>query len=226
VAPDRYLGDQRFSYNLILSFSLRVGDDRSQAAVDDIIIEGAGLRVTSSIFAQNNQLPRIAAQEYQFRLNEHPSYQWTPRLTSGEFIRLLSNITALKIRATYTPQGVGFIDNVKLQSAREGYGSTPATNVERCTCPEGFVGQFCESCAPGYRRDPPSGGPLDRCVPCNCNRHSDTCDSRTGRCICQHNTVGDSCERCAPGYYGYALAGTPHDCKQCPFLTEVIAYSC
>jgi len=77
--------------------------------------------------------------------------------------------------------GVGFLDSVKLQSAREGSGGTAATNIEQCTCPEGYVGQFCESCSPGYRRDPPSGGPYARCIPCNCNKHSDACDVATGK---------------------------------------------
>ena len=72
------------------------------------------------------------------------------------------------------------MDNVKLQSAHEGNGGTPAVNVEQCTCSEGYVGQFCESCAPGYRRDPPGGGPSAKCIPCNCNRHSDACDAKTG----------------------------------------------
>ena len=76
--------------------------------------------------------------------------------------------------------GVGFLDNVKLHSAREGGGITPALTVEQCTCPDGYVGQFCESCAPGYRRDPPGTSPLSRCIPCNCNKHSDACDVRTG----------------------------------------------
>ena len=76
--------------------------------------------------------------------------------------------------------GVGFLDSVKLHSAREGGGHTPAITVEQCECPDGYVGQFCESCAPGYRRDPPGTSPLSRCIPCNCNRHSDACDVTTG----------------------------------------------
>jgi laminin gamma 1 len=169
VSPERYLGDQRFSYGLMLTFSLKVGEDNARASVQDVILEGDGLRVSVPIVAQGNQVPRTVSQEYKFRLNEHPSYQWSPRLSSTEFVRLLSNVTALKIRGTYSPNGFGFLDNVKLQSAREGSGGTLATNIEQCSCPEGYVGQFCESCAPGYRRDPPGGGPMARCIPCNCN---------------------------------------------------------
>lgn len=103
---DRYLGDHRYSYNLNFSFSLRIGEERAQASPNDVIIEGpGGLRASATIFAQGNALPRTVAHEYTFRLNEHPSYQWTPRLTATEFIRLLSNVTAIKIRATYLARG-------------------------------------------------------------------------------------------------------------------------
>jgi len=88
--------------------------------------------------------------------------------------------------------GVGFLDNVKLQSAREGGGGTPAVNVEHCACPDGYVGQFCESCAPGYRRDPPGTSPLSRCIPCNCNQHSDHCDVTTGALIKSHHLSGST----------------------------------
>lgn len=52
-----------------------------------------------------------------------------------------------------------------------------------CTCPDGYVGQFCESCAPGYRHDPSNGGPFARCIPCNCNGHADVCDIETGMAV-------------------------------------------
>jgi laminin gamma 1 len=103
---DRYLGDNRFSYGLLLTFSLRVGEEGARASVQDLIIEGDGLRIAAPIYAQSNQPPRTLSQEYKFRLNEHPTYQWTPRLSSVEFVRLLSNITAIKIRGTYNVQGL------------------------------------------------------------------------------------------------------------------------
>lgn len=58
LAPDRYLGDQRASYNHLLDFSLRIGDaDRPIPTATDIILEGGGASVTNTIFAQQNKIP-------------------------------------------------------------------------------------------------------------------------------------------------------------------------
>ncbi|KAJ9596346.1 hypothetical protein L9F63_012621, partial [Diploptera punctata] len=216
VAPDRFLGDQRASYNQDVTFKLRIGENGPAPTVEDIVLEGAGLSITQAIFGQQNPLPAIPTQEYKFRLHEHPHYGWQPRLSARDFMSVLSNLTAIHIRATYTPEGVGFLDDVVLSTARRGAAGRPASWIEMCTCPDGYVGQFCESCAPGFRHEPANGGPFAPCVPCNCNGHADICDAETGRCICQHNTAGDNCERCARGYYGNALQGTAYDCKHCP----------
>ncbi|XP_065226711.1 laminin subunit gamma-1 [Planococcus citri] len=216
VASEKFLGDQRASYNHDLSFKLRINDNSAVPSVADIILEGAGRTVSRTIFGQDNNLPGTSLQLYKFKLHENPDYGWQPRLSSREFITLLSNLTAIKIKGTYTPQGVGFLDDVSLESARRGAAGTPAPWVETCTCPENYVGQFCESCAPGTRHEIISGGAFSTCVPCNCNEHAKICDADTGRCICEHNTAGENCDRCARGFYGNALAGTPFDCKVCP----------
>lgn len=43
---------------------------------------------------------------YKFRLNEHPDYGWQPRLSTRDFFSVLSNLTAVKIRGTYTDRGM------------------------------------------------------------------------------------------------------------------------
>lgn len=93
---------------------------------------------------------------------------------------MLANLTAIKIRATYTPEGSGFVDDIRLESAQSVPFGQPATHIEMCTCPQGYVGQYCESCAPGYRHNPVGGGSFAECVPCNCNGHSDYCDPDSG----------------------------------------------
>lgn len=59
VAPERYLGQQRASYNQLLKFSLWIGENGPQSSATDIILEGDGKSVTNTIFAQNNRIPAI-----------------------------------------------------------------------------------------------------------------------------------------------------------------------
>lgn len=93
---------------------------------------------------------------------------------------ILSNLTAIRIKGTYSNYGIGYLENFKLETAQRGAAGQPAMWIEMCTCPKGYVGQFCESCAPGYRHDPAMGGPASPCVPCDCNKHANICDSETG----------------------------------------------
>lgn len=88
------------------------------------------------------------------------------------------------------PPGTGYIDNVTLVSAQPGPG-VPAPWVQQCHCPAAYRGQFCESCAPGYRRDTPSHGPFSTCVPCNC-QGGGICDPDTGK-RSQHHAVLGGC---------------------------------
>lgn len=215
-APDRYLGDQRASYNQVLQFTLRIGKNMALPSAADVIIEGAGERIALTIFAQKHSTPSIEPQLYRFRLQEHPDYGWEPRLSGRAFMSILTNVTALKIKASYSPQDVTFLDDITLETASRGIASSqPAYWVEQCKCPDGYVGQFCESCATGFKHSKSFSGPFIPCVPCDCNKHTDECDSDTGKCRCQHNTAGDNCEVCARGFYGNALGGTKDDCQAC-----------
>ncbi|XP_014242090.1 laminin subunit gamma-1 isoform X2 [Cimex lectularius] len=220
LAPKKYLGDQRASYNQDLQFKLWVGEKGAAPSVSDIILESNGRQISQTIFGQGNTSPSTTPTFYKFRLHEHGDHGWQPKLSSIEFISILSNLTAIKIRGTYTTKGSGYLDQLKLGSAARQAAGQAALWIERCSCPTGFIGQFCESCSAGYKHEPPNGGPFAQCVPCTCNGHAETCDPDTGRCICENNTAGDNCERCAQGFYGNALAGTPNDCKPCPCINN------
>lgn len=55
---DKFLGDQRSSYNHDLTFKLSIGDTGADVDINDVILEGgSGLRITQAIFGQGNQLP-------------------------------------------------------------------------------------------------------------------------------------------------------------------------
>ena len=195
---------------------------------EDIVLEGGeGTTVAISVIAQDNPRPGASLQSYQFRLHDHQSLGWRPRLTPAQFMGIMSNLTAIRIRGTYTTPGEGFIDTVELETAlvklqfdgqfiqhlfQPGTGGETAKWIEQCECPVGYKGRHCETCEPGYFHDKRTG----KCVPCNCHGHSDYCHVDTGVCDCTHNTGGDTCDTCSDGYYGDARAATPDDCQPCP----------
>ncbi|NXG30682.1 LAMC1 protein, partial [Dromaius novaehollandiae] len=215
VAPRKFLGNQVLSYGQNLSFSFRVDRRDTRLSAEDLVLEGAGQRVSVPLIAQGNSYPSENTLTYAFRLHEATDYPWRPTLTAFEFQKLLHNLTSIKIRGTYSERSAGHLDDVTITSARPGPGS-PAAWVESCTCPAGYEGQFCERCSSGYRRETPSLGPYSPCVPCACNGHSETCEPESGACSCRDNTAGSHCEKCSDGYYGDATAGTASDCQPCP----------
>ncbi|XP_069729416.1 LOW QUALITY PROTEIN: laminin subunit gamma-3 [Phaenicophaeus curvirostris] len=217
LAPEKFLQNQRLSYGQLLSLLLRVEGNGTWTEIGvpllrvQLILEGEGMEITVS---SSESQPQQGKQAVTFRLHEAEEGV-EPLLSAFSFQRLLSNLTALRLRVSSSPvPGRLFLSEVQLTSARSGPGPR-AGWVEECTCPPGYAGQFCQSCAPGFKREIPFGDPFVSCVPCACNQHGD-CHPLSGHCQCLHNTEGPSCERCSPGFYGNPFVGHFDDCKPCP----------
>ncbi|GAB1285544.1 Laminin subunit gamma-2 [Apodemus speciosus] len=208
----KFLGNQQVSYGQSLSFDYRVDRGGRHPSASDVVLEGAGLQIRAPLMPPGKTLPCGLTKTYTFRLNEHPSSHWSPQLSYFEYRRLLRNLTGLLIRATYGEYSTGYIDNVTLISARPVSGA-PAPWVERCECPAGYKGQFCQECASGYKRDSARLGPFGACVPCNC-QGGGACDPDTGDCYSGDENPDIECADCPIGFYN-----DPHDprsCKPCP----------
>ncbi|KAJ7407545.1 Laminin subunit gamma-3 [Pitangus sulphuratus] len=216
LAPEKFLQNQRLSYGQLLSLLLgvenRTGAEPGMPLLQvQLVLEGEGMEIT---LPSSKSLPQRGKQAVTFRLHEAEEGA-EPLLSAFSFQRLLSNLTALRLRVSRGPmRGRLSLSEVQLTSASPGLG-TRAGWVEECTCPTGYAGQFCQSCAPGFKREIPFGGPFVSCVPCDCNQHGD-CHPLTGHCQCLHNTEGPSCERCSAGFYGNPFVGRFDDCKPCP----------
>ncbi|XP_028328576.1 laminin subunit gamma-2 [Gouania willdenowi] len=208
-APDSYLGNQLHSYGQNLSFSLRLDRGIRYPSSNDVILEGAGLRVGASLGDLRFTIPCGKKIDYSFRLDEKPSSGWSPRLSTFQFQTLLQNLTAIKIRSTFGENGRGYLDNVRLVSARPGNGIS-ARWVQTCSCPQGHEGDLCERCSPGFRRSVPEDGAFSSCEPCSCTGGS--CDPKTGDCYSADEIQGDS--SCSEGFYRNPTQ--PDTCVKCP----------
>ncbi|NWR58462.1 LAMC2 protein, partial [Bucorvus abyssinicus] len=211
VAPAKFLGNQQLSYGQTLSFDYRLDRGGRQPSLHDVVLEGGGLKVTAPFLPPGKVVPCGISHTYTFRLDEHLSSKWSPRLNHFEYRRLLGNLTALWIRATFGEYSNGYIDNVTLVSAQPMAG-VPAPWVEHCECPAEYQGQFCERCAPGYRRDAPGLGAFSICVLCNC-QGGGICDPDTGECYAADENVANSVS-CPFGFYRDPQQ--LHGCRPCP----------
>ncbi|XP_070701477.1 laminin subunit gamma-2 [Pempheris klunzingeri] len=208
-APAPYLGNQLLSYGQNFSFSLRLDRGVRHPSTNDVIVEGGGLRVSASLGDLRSIVPCGQKISYSFRLDERPGSRWRPQLSSYQFQTLLQNITSIKIRATFGENGRGYLDNVKLVSARRGDG-VPAGWVQTCSCPPGYEGEFCQRCSAGFTRRTPAEGTFSTCEPCSCRGGS--CDPQTGDCYSADETPGEP--SCSEGFYRDPWLSGP--CVRCP----------
>ncbi|XP_071477998.1 LOW QUALITY PROTEIN: laminin subunit alpha-5-like, partial [Diadema antillarum] len=224
-APEKFTGSKLTSYGGKLEYTIRNnpmptrGDGlglTNQINRPDVIITGNNITVRY-IHIEKPDPGRDMSVSVDLRENNFQySISGSP-VTREDFMTVLADISSLQIRAQYfdrilTTDLIGVSMDV---TSRNGDGPI-ASEVEQCNCPPQYAGLSCEKCAEGHYRLPGSGQYLGQCVPCNCNGHATTCDSKTGRCLnCQHNTVGDQCERCKIGYYGDATSGAQDACNIC-----------
>ncbi|XP_062929717.1 laminin subunit gamma-1-like [Mobula hypostoma] len=210
IAPEKFRGNQLLSYGQNLTFILDLENEEMRSF--SLILEGSENH-TSVTLSPQVQEERLAQQwEVTFILHEAEDSIHTPTLSSFQFQQMLSNLTTVKFGCLGA--SAFHLREVTLVTAVAGL-SPRAAWVEECVCPKGYIGQFCEFCAPDYKREIPFGGPMTPCVPCSCNHHG-TCNPDSGICQCLHNTNGSSCEQCANGYYGNPFRGRYDDCKPCP----------
>lgn len=65
----------------------------------------SGQELTLTINSQNNPVPSSNEHNYTFHIHSNPALQWNPRLREIDFISILSNLTAIKIRGAYSAGG-------------------------------------------------------------------------------------------------------------------------
>ncbi|CAJ0954191.1 unnamed protein product, partial [Mesorhabditis belari] len=138
-----------------------------------------------------------------------------------EFLRILQNVASLKIRGTYSSGDIGYLRSFSLGSASQDLPtlSNPqkADWIGQCACQENTAGEFCDTCASGYRKVAQKH--FFECTECECNGHTEKCDPENGHCWdCNDGSIGDHCDRCDRGYFGNPLMvnGTMMGCQKCP----------
>ncbi|RWS13478.1 low-density lipoprotein receptor-related protein 2-like protein, partial [Dinothrombium tinctorium] len=220
--PSEFLGNKLNSYGGHLKFSIlyvapyfpRV----SRAA--DVIISGGGTTlyhiVKDEIKAGQENTIRARFWEGEWDKSEAVIRGEAPALeptTREDIMNVLRNIDHIYIRATYDRERLeSSIFKVEMETAMPANTTQlpQAVFVEKCSCPEGYIGNSCEDCAPGFIRQGTACYKQQITFSQTCFLDTDgdvTCNA------CPLGYEGRRCERCAPGYTGNPL--TPYgECKR------------
>ncbi|XP_063983584.1 basement membrane-specific heparan sulfate proteoglycan core protein-like isoform X16 [Diachasmimorpha longicaudata] len=233
--PEAYLGSQLLSYGGYLKYDVRYSGNGRNNSAPSVIIMGTNRTL---IHRGRNILPdRVTEQSVRFFYGDWYKMEHGREIpaTREDIMMVLSYVDNILIKAKYetSPQLDVSITDITMDSAHD-TGSEVASFVEECSCPSGYSGHSCQSCAPGflrrsgglwlgecYRDEPPCppgyyGDPSRNieCKLCPCpltnpaNQFTRTC--RLGShmrpiCQCPPGYDGERCEKCADGYHGNPL---------------------
>ena len=105
--------------------------------------------------------------------------------TRQELMTILANVDEIRLSACSGPytHETELID-VEMDMASNSGHNGQALSVEECTCPTGYTGASCESCAPGWYRISSSAGKIGvfgECKKCACGNNEE-CEDETGKC--------------------------------------------
>ncbi|XDV45703.1 hypothetical protein PO909_013751, partial [Leuciscus waleckii] len=229
-APRTYLGDKVSSYGGNLRYRLHTQTMRGDAF---LIVE----TTRPDIILKGNQMTLVYMErEYSSAEDPHEGIvhlveesfrhaQTGNSVSREELMMVLVALESLQIRALHSQSAQSVSLHAAVLEAAENLPSgRHANNVEICLCPGLYLGDSCQQCAPGYYRDT-KGLFLGKCVPCNCNGHSDQCLDGSGICVnCRHNTAGNHCEKCLGGFHGNnTVDGHAVSCSSCPCPLQVVS---
>ncbi|KAM9445291.1 laminin subunit alpha-5 isoform 1-T1 [Clarias gariepinus] len=228
-APSPYLGDKVSSYGGYMRYQLHTQTLRgdalilpSEASRPDVILKGNQMSLVymerEYFSPEDPHAGVVHLVEGSFR-----HAQTGNAVSREELMMVLVALESLQIRALHSQSAQSVsLRAATLEGAEHGLTGRHANNVELCMCPASYQGDSCQRCAPGYYRDT-KGLFLGKCVPCNCNGHSDQCLDGSGVCMsCRHNTAGDHCEKCLNGFHSDSTVdGHAVSCSTCPCPLQV-----
>jgi len=202
--PYQFLGNKIGSYggNMTVLQKFTTNSPQGIPLVDsDALMIGNGVTLHFKFDGQRvpnvqerNKIPMYEQGWFSLRGGRRPA-------TREDFLKVLSNIEALLVRATVARDMESTsIKKIAMDIAvPQMTGGPPTTRAEECRCPPGYRGYSCEECATGYYRDSTdrSEGPLGKCSKCPCNDNEQSCSKeRNGRvqCLCKEGWSGPYCD--------------------------------